>query len=480
MPKEELRKSIYRVFSDLVKQDNLITVDEVEFLNKICKQYSVTDDDKVKGHIMTLADAISTIQGQPEDIKNDIVKQMRVCALRDNECGRDEALLLAAVDYCCWEKHNRKSYVRSFPAVDNYINESQLIYLENESISDLVASTMSNDEQYSDFCDICRLAGFEYIYIPKIVEHFKKFKDENVLKEIVSLISPSLRKNEINSIIQVICGMSTTYFYRKVLRDKLQLPIRIDRPIWMFKIGNSVVRGEDYVNFLCVEVAESAKMQLRELVNKIVSLQSSIHLVINKVGHEDNAFYYYGFHRTLLDMMAIKKVSAPDLIIHTVGSESVLSDGKKITLSGIDSDGNNFPILMDRRETALYVLLLCACAKGGRGVELKFVYNSKGEPVLQNKAKIKAQYEAIYGELSNWASIPDITSMKILRPARSYISKAIKSTSELSPQALYLPIERNGYLVLSIEQDHIRVIENGKEKKLLDSELYQSYRQACL
>ena len=70
--------------------------------------------------------------------------------------------------------------------------------------------------------------------------------------------------------------------------------------------------------------------------------------------------------------------------------------------------------------------------------------------------------------------------MKILRPARSYIGKSIKNTSELSPQALYLPIERNGYLVLSIEQDHIKVVENGKEKKLLDSELYQSYREASL
>ena len=480
MAKEELRKSIYRIFSDLVKQDNLITIDEVEFLDKVCKQYGITDDDKVKGYIMTLADAISTVQGQSEDIKNDIMKQMKVCALKDNECGRDEALLLAAVDYCFWDKYNRKAYVRSFPAVNNYINESQLIYLENESISDLVASTMSDDDQYSDFCDICRFAGFEYIFIPKIVEHFKKFKDAAILREMVSLISPSLRKNEINSIIQVICGMSTTYFYRKVLRDKLQLPIRIDKPIWMFKIGNSVVRGEDYVNFLCVEVAESAKRQLRELVNTIVSLQSSIHLVINKVGHEDNAFCYDGFHRTLLDMMAIKKVSAPDLIIHTVGNESVLPDGKKITLSGIDSDGNKFPILMDRRETALYVLLLCACAKGGRGVELKFSYNAKGEQVLQNQTKIKKQYESIYNELSNWASIPDITSMKILRPARSYIGKSIKNTSELSPQALYLPIERNGYLVLSIEQDHIKVVENGKEKKLLDSELYQSYREASL
>ena len=478
MAKEELRKSVYRIFSDLVKQDNLITAEEIGYLDMVCREYGINDDDRVGGHMMTLADAISTLQGEPIEVKKDILKKMEDCAIKDNECCREESLLMTAFSYCSKANQERRSYVRSFPAASIYINESQLIYLENETDPTQVTSLMIDDGQYSDFCNICRLAGFDYIYIPKVVEHFRDFKDKATLKAIVSLVSPSLKKNEINDIIQVISGMSTTYFYRNVLRDKLQLPIRIDRPIWMFKIGNSVVGGQDYANFLCVEVADSPKGQLRDLMNEIMSRQSSYHLVINKVGNGNESFEYDGFYRTLLDMMAIKKVSAPDILIHTLGNELITDDGKKVILSGMDADGNRFPIIMERREAALYVLLLCACAKGGRGIEMAYAYNRAGEQILKNHSMRRRQYEAIYNELSNWANIPEITSLRILRPARSYITKSIKSTPELSPQALYLPIERNGYLMLSIESDHIRVIENGREKKLLDSDLYMNYRKA--
>lgn len=480
MPKEESRKSVYRVFSDLVKQDYLITVDEIEYLEKVCRDYGISEGDKVGGHMMTLADAITTLQGESIEVKTDVLNKMEECAIKDNECCRDEALLITAFKNCCNTDQQRRAYVRSFPAANIYINESQLIYLENESSSDLVSSFMSNDEQYLDFCDICRLGGFDFIYIPKVAEHFKDFKDKDILKEIISLISPSLRKNEINSIIQVICGMSTTYFYKKVLRERLQLSIRIDRPIWMFKIGTSVVGGQEYANFLCVEVADSAKQQLRNLMNEIMSHQSSYHLVINKFGNEDNSFEYDGFYRTLLDMMAIRKVSAPDIIIHTVGEEYITDNGKKTILSGIDAEGKEFPIQMDRREAAFYVLLLCACAKGGRGIEMTYIYDKHDEQILKGHLQRRPQYEAIYSDLSNWKTIPDIVNTKILRPTRSYISKAIKAVPELSPQALYMPIERNGYLMLSIESDHIRVIENGVERKLLDSDLYRNYRIATI
>lgn len=475
MAKEELRKSVYRIFSDLVKQDNLITVDEIEYLDKVCRAYGISDADKVGGHMMTLANAVSTLQGEDMAVKTDMMRKMEECAMKDNECCRNEALLLTAFKYCCLTGRERRSYVCSFPAANTAINESQLIYLENEEDSDWVTSLMSDGEQYSDICAICRLGGFDFIYIPKVAEHFRDFKDKEIVKEIISLVSPTLRKSEINAVIQVICGMSTTYFYRQVLRDKLQLPIWIDRPIWMFKIGNSIVGGLDYANFLCVEVADSVKAQLRTLMNEITSRQNSYHFVINKLGIKEKCFEYEGFYRALLDMMVIKKVAAPDLIIHTVGNELKTADGKKVVLSGTDSDGNRFPIIMERREAAFYVLLLCACAKGGRGIEMAFAHNGKDGQILKNHAVRKPQYEAVYGELSNWASIPDITSAKILRPVRSYIAKSIKQTPELSPQALYLPIERNGYLTLSLETDHIKVVENGKEKSFLESDLFQTY-----
>lgn len=478
MSKAEQRKSVYRIFSDLVKQDNLITAGEIGFLNLVCKEYGITEDDRVGGHMMTLADAISTLQGETLETRKDIVRKMEKCAVKDNVCCREESLLITAVRYCCGDSQQGGAYVRSFPAATINIRESQLIYLETESASGPVPGLMSDAEQYSDFCAICRLGGFEYVYIPKVAEHFREFDDKETLKEVVSLVSPSLRKDEINAIILLMSEMSTSFFYRKVLRDKLQLPIMIDRPVWMFKVGNSVVGGQDYVNFLCVEVDDSPKAQLRNLMNEITSRQSSSHLVISKTENDSGRFEYDGFYRTLLDMMAIKKVSAPDITIHTLGHEVVLN-GKKAIISGMDSEGNRFPVTMDRREAAFYVLLLCACAEGGRGIEMSFVYDGKGRRVLKGHFAWKKRYEVIYNELSNWASVPDMTCVNILRPTRSYIAKSIRNTPELSPLALYLPIERNGCLGLSLEADHVKVQEKGKECKLLDSELYTRFKLAA-
>lgn len=479
MKKEELRKSVYRVFSDLIKQDNIITEKEVKCLEDVCKVYRIAENDKIGGHMMTLADAITTLQGESPDTRKDIYQRMKNCSLADNVCCRNEALLLTAFKYCCDESMKQRSYVRSFPKEKLYINESQMIYLENEEKKSTMSELMDDEEQYSDFRDICRLGGFNFVYIPKLAEHFRDFEDKETLKEIVSLVSPSLKSNEINSIIQVICGMSTTYFYRKVLRDKLQVPFRIiDKPVFLFCIGGSVVGGQDYINYLCVEIGESIKEQLRNLINCIMEKQSSYHLFLNKATNDKGAFEYDGFFRTLLDMMAIKKVSAPDIIIHTWGSE-YKSDGKKVILSAIDADGE-FPIEMDRREAAFYVLLLCACAKGGLGVEMNFIRDKHGDLVLKNHLHRRPQYRAIYSYLSSWINTPEIVKASLLRPARSYITKAIKSAKRLSPQALYIPIERNGYLMLSIESDHIRVVEEGKEKKLLDSDLFAAYNNSTM
>ena len=42
MAKAELRKSIFRVLSDLIKSDNVITIDEIDGLDETCKKFGIT------------------------------------------------------------------------------------------------------------------------------------------------------------------------------------------------------------------------------------------------------------------------------------------------------------------------------------------------------------------------------------------------------------------------------------------------------
>jgi len=61
MAKAIVRQSIYRILSDLVKSDNIITVDELDALDEACDRRSISERDREDGFKMTLAEALRTI-----------------------------------------------------------------------------------------------------------------------------------------------------------------------------------------------------------------------------------------------------------------------------------------------------------------------------------------------------------------------------------------------------------------------------------
>ena len=56
--------------------------------------------------------------------------------------------------------------------------------------------------------------------------------------------------------------MNTQYFYLNILRNKLGLPLEVRKPIWFIRIIDNVVDGEDYANFLCLDVKHNVTAQL--------------------------------------------------------------------------------------------------------------------------------------------------------------------------------------------------------------------------
>ena len=69
MAKADIRKSIFRVLSDLIKSDNIITIDEIDCLDEVCKKFGITEQDREESYKISLSSAVATLSKQNNRVK---------------------------------------------------------------------------------------------------------------------------------------------------------------------------------------------------------------------------------------------------------------------------------------------------------------------------------------------------------------------------------------------------------------------------
>ena len=141
MAKANVRQSFYRILSDLVKSDNVITVDELDALDEACIKRSISDHDREEGFNKTLGDALTVISTQSERTRAALLKSMEDIALKDGECCRQESLLITAAEYVCRSAGTESTGARvvSMEFRNRPLLTTQLLYVENrETISSKV------------------------------------------------------------------------------------------------------------------------------------------------------------------------------------------------------------------------------------------------------------------------------------------------------------------------------------------------------
>ena len=71
-----LRKSVYRIISDLVRSDGAISKDELDLMESIEESYGITLEDKHGGYTMTLADAAEHVAGQKPQVGKKLIDNL--------------------------------------------------------------------------------------------------------------------------------------------------------------------------------------------------------------------------------------------------------------------------------------------------------------------------------------------------------------------------------------------------------------------
>ena len=461
----ELKKSVCRILTDLVKSDSVISVDEMDVLDEAAKAYELTKEIQIESYTMSLADAAVFVAKQKPQVRDRIVKWMESSALKDGECCREEALLISSIEI----ENAGKGQILSMPLDNRPILSSQILFVDstyNPRKNDL-------DRNYEEISRIVEMAGFELIYVPKVAMDFKVMKKGEDLKRLLSIVNPTLSESALVSKVMSLQDMDSRYFYLQVLNGKLQMAITIQRPSWLIRLPNNVVGGKGYANYLCFDVdMDDIKGQLISFIGELNKRQNPYTVLVNRHSDRSKDFLYGGFHKALLDVMASDKVEPWEVRVYVRAGANPVADksepGKKFSVA-ICKGSTAYPVLINGREAAFYLLLLCGSASSQRGID--FEYDRERSKIVQ------AQFIEAYHLVSNRDEhFPDITLSSTFRPIKTKVMKRLEECGIKGELHLFKPTKtgKNTYYI-PVNPDNVKIISQEGSTPILDSTIYQAF-----
>ena len=453
----ELKKSVCRILTDLVKSDNVISVEEMDILEDVAASYDLTQSIKAESYSMPLSDAAAYVAIQKPQVREKVIKIMENCALRDGECCREEALLIKALEIEC----AGNGRILSMPFNNRPILSTQILFVDstyNPKKNEL-------DKNFEEISRIVEMAGFELIYIPQVARDFKEYKQTDDMKRLLSIINPTLSESALVSKVMSLQDMDSRYFYIQVLNGKLQMGLNLMRPAWLVRLPNSVVSGRGYANFLCYDVEMNNIIgQLKEFIAELNRRQNPYTVIVNR--HSARKMCNFALQTTR------KKIEPWEVRVYVRAGANPVADkseqGKKFSVE-ICRGKTSFPVLINGREAAFYLMLLCGSASSQRGIDFEYE--------REKSKRIQAQFEEAYHLVSNREDkFPDITKSSTFRPIKTKVLKGLEECGIKGELHLFKPTKtgKNTYYI-PVNPDSVRIISQEGSTPLLNSKIYQTF-----
>ena len=488
----EERVAFARIISDLIEADFIVEEDEMKSFDEIKddKDFKITIDMLSEAKTKTFAEAVGTLQKLKDEEKKTLIKEkLYEMSLSDGTCVPLEALQIMAVKYAL----DGKGQVFSIPAGSSYIENMKVLYIENE---DNTATDAYISSHYRAISNEFRLAGFDFVYIPQIVEDYKQIRGE-YLQKVITYMIPSLIKDnnigKIEKIQQDLCSMTTSRFNHELLFKKMGINMLSSKPAFLIKIGESSVADKSgvdnmernmYSNFLLVPIDKigehseenSSSTILEHVVELMDSYRSMVsgELIIETRPMSKN-FLYYGFHRSLFDLIAYGKDKTDyKLIINLKDRDNpvVLRPIGAQPKSVVKCE-DDLPIDLSPQPYALYILMVYMSLVD-KGLDWKDY--ASGSPVrLELLRKNNVIYQPI-GKGNTNTGYRDKSHVSRIKAALKSYEKTVTNINLFIPEKI--KYGNDIYLNVPIPPDLVYVIEGpkGKEKevRMIDSEFWKN------
>lgn len=458
--------AIARIFADLIKADRIVDTGEMEYWRKVCEKYGIEREMRVAAREISFAEALGEVRssGLP-GLGEDLLGDCRAMTVSDGFCAHSEALLMIALNILLQPGHRLSGDVISIPRSNFNIDIATALYIENEFDGPTNEAILS---RYRSIFKELQLAGFHFIYIPKIIDHYRH-TDVGLFKDILSFLAPSVSDVGLETIYQSLMEMTTGRFCKDLLCNKCGITeLRTTMPSLLIKIGNSFVGEAQYANYLKIDVDEEIESIVQIFVDSFRGMLSSDVFIVNTSEESDNQFHFHGFYKQLLDIFLVRKNIRSSVRLNPYKEE--------VAFPEIDAKASG----LHRRERALYALLLCQGSEG-----LKFTPPKTAaamEKYIGRMKKMQQRYAAIYelfgGEREN---APDLTIPEIRRPIFSCLRSSLKKL-----QGLYNPDDYNvvknadGSFSVHIESELVSVeqLDSDHPVPLCDSVIYRRWSEA--
>ncbi len=465
--KTKERIAIARIFSDLIKADRIIDIGEMEYWDKICSKYSISKEMEAKAQEITFSEALKTIRDSDDYIsKAGFLEDCRAMTTSDGFCAHSEALLMIALILTLDDDCPFSVDTISIPKSSFNFDVATALYIENEYDPE---TNEAIQKWYRMIYKEFQLAGFHFIYLPNVIDHYRK-TDKSIFKQILSFLAPSKANREIDTIYDNIMEMSTGSFCKDILCNRLEInELRNTFPSLMIKISNDIVSEKQYANYIKIEVAHDIIETVKEFVDLFCEMLSSDVYIVNSSEERDTQFHYHGFYKQLLDIFLINKDKRSPIVLQPHKNKI------KFPEIGATADG------MHRRERALYALFLCV---GKQGINFNMPRTTTElERFNRQMKKLQAQYKTIYSMfMGETDTTPDLGDSRIRGPIIACIRKSIRKLRGLyNPEDYNIIVGDNGSLSVNIEPELVFVESLDDDKTLvplLKSNLYKRYNEA--
>lgn len=455
--------AIARIFADLIKADRIVDTGEMECWRNICNKYAIDKDVRIEAREVSFADALNVIcNSGVQGLKEDLLGDCRSMTVSDGFCAHSEALLMIALSTMLESEQPFRGEVISIPRASFNIDIATALYIENEYDPE---TNEAIKVHYRSIFKEFQLAGFHFVYIPKIIDHYRN-TDSVLFKDILSFLSPSMSETGLDNTYKSLMKMTTGVFCKDLLCNKCGITeLRNTMPSLLIKIGNSFVGEAQYANYLKIDVDEDIATTVQTFVDRFSEMLSSDVFVVNTSEERDNQFHFHGFYKQLLDIFLVRRNIRSTIQLNPYKEEIIFPD--------IDSKAMG----LHRRERALYALLLC---QGSDGINFSAPKSADAlERYNRRMKRIQQRYSAIYemfgGEKE---TAPDLSIPEIRRPIFSCLKRSLKNL-----QALYNPEDYNitksgdGAFSVNVEPELVYVCQLNSDEPvpLHESEMFHKW-----
>lgn len=426
--KQAERASIMRIVADLIKADGIIDTREISFLETLREKYTIKKEDEMLASSYTLSTALETLKESPKTLKHDLLGDFMHVAMSDDFCAREEALLLLALRTCLTINLGDNVSVLSIETGNLLFEPTQILYVESE-YGKTVNQQIS--EHFREISAEVRLAGFDFVYLPKIAEHYRSIDEADIL-QIVEFLYPKVSKERLQIIIRQLQNLSTADFCKFQMAAKLNIRgFEFVEPSLLIKVGDSYVNDTKVANFLMVETGDDVLEKIRMITDLFAECFHNVSL--NYLKEEKGRLIFTGIYKQVFDIFILRK-GVKSMVVADTMREQIRFPEADVKLEGIH-----------RREKALYTLFLLESPSGGISFN-KPKSQKQYERYEKRMAALQTKYKLIYRRFGgDEAKAPDITIAEIRLPMISLLKRQILKLGDVLFHIEDYTIQRNIY-----------------------------------